>query len=254
MARLVGFSAGRPVYSTVVPWGKALARLVGFAGGRPVYAAADCAALSTSVGSSVGSSGSASSGSASSGSASGSTSGSQSQSLPSLGSSVASGSVSSGSGSASLSESLPSLPSLGSSVPSGSGSLPSGSVPSGSAPSGSLPSGSLPSGSLTTGGPCPCPPNEFLYATFGGALAPLGTVTLGTVAGAWVATVEGCGGRGISFQCDEPGVYTFSMTNTTEPVVVEPVSCEPFQWEYAGDNSAPPCAGAWSVVITETPP
>jgi hypothetical protein len=242
VARLVGHVEGRPAYAFAVPWDEALAVLVGHYEGRPVYATAACPTASTS--------GSGSSGSGSSGS--GSTSGSVSDSM----SVSESGSGSSGSGSQSGS---------GSASGSASGSVStseSGSASGSTSQSGSLSqslSGSAPSGSSGSGSLAGCCgfDGSLLNATFGGSLAPVGTLPLNYIGvDSYNGSTLACGSRTAVLGCteDPPGsgvyYYTFAVTST-DAWVMTLHSCSPFLMTGSSPNSAAPCAGAATVTITE---
>lgn len=103
---------------------------------------------------------------------------------------------------------------------------------------------------------CPAaPPAANLYATFSGALAGIGTLTLAYAIGTpptWSgSTSSPCGSKTFILSC--PGTtYTFSGTST-DPWTGYVVSCDPFIW--IGDTTdATVCSGPSSVIITETPP
>lgn len=131
---------------------------------------------------------------------------------------------------------------------------------SGSGSSGSGGSGSSGGGGTVT---VPCCSNalpETLRATFSGALAALGTVTLTWNAGAsqWGATTSGCGYTQVRLEC-VGGVWQFGglgidPTDGVTPLSLSPslhnpsATCDPLHLEFYGSATGT-CSGPYAVII-----
>jgi hypothetical protein len=90
-----------------------------------------------------------------------------------------------------------------------------------------------------------------LHATFTGALAPLGTVTLRWNGAAWVGVSTHCGGAALSFLGLETACHLVSAGPGTAFVVAGPPgSFHPFHWSAAG-TAVGAVAGRFQVTITE---
>ena len=100
---------------------------------------------------------------------------------------------------------------------------------------------------------CDPEPPTTLYATFGGALAPLGTVTLTKSGPSWSGSSSACGSRSVVFLCNESNVYVCSVSSA-DLFVGTTLTCDPFHWEGSSPASVAPCSGTSTMVITETPP
>ncbi len=89
-----------------------------------------------------------------------------------------------------------------------------------------------------------------LYATFGGSLAALGTVTLTGGPTVWSGTSAACGGGSVTFSCVNDVKYqiTFGTSLSADNLSVV---CSPFSWSASGTVFFPPCAGAATVTVTE---
>ncbi len=101
---------------------------------------------------------------------------------------------------------------------------------------------------------CPEPVPEILYATFGGTLAPLGTVTLGYVGGGtWNGTSGACGGSVIvTFYC-ELGLFDLGVggLHMSAFAAASAAVCAPFSWADPGFAvTGAFCVGTASVVVT----
>ena len=98
-----------------------------------------------------------------------------------------------------------------------------------------------------------------LCATFGGALAGLGTVALtyAALTGSWEATVvaSACGNVYVVFGCiSGSGFYlSISTDSSGSSNTLFPASCDPLLWSATGTVTGA-CSGNFTVDVTETAP
>jgi hypothetical protein len=106
---------------------------------------------------------------------------------------------------------------------------------------------------------CPGGIPSTVYATFGGSLTPLGTVTLTYATGAWRGTSSACGSWSLELSCQTSPSSAWRLLGNTSGASFAAggtlTSCNPFSWstgDFSGVGGA--CPGTASVVVTETHP
>lgn len=114
--------------------------------------------------------------------------------------------------------------------------------------------GSGPSGGTSgagSAGPAARPCAAVLHATFHGALAPLGTVSLRWNGAAWVGASPHCGGAALSFLAEEAAWHLVSSgPGTAFAVTGAPGPLDPFHWSAHG-TAVGAVAGRFHVTLTE---